>query len=73
MSAKNLVALLRGIKDSKIADMVLFPYRLFFIVSPPLVVSKCALAGKEKASLYTREPLTVTVCSVIILLVKTVL
>ena len=43
------------LKDSKIADMVLFPYRLFFIVSPPLVVSKCALAGKQNASLVQRE------------------
>ena len=35
----------RVLKDSKIADMVLFPYRLFFIALPPLVVSKCARAG----------------------------
>ena len=53
-------------------------YKLFLLTVETfaplqLVVSKCALAGKEKASLYTREPLTVTVYSVIILLVKIVL
>ena len=43
------------LKDSQKADMDLFPYRLFALALPPLVVSKCALAGKEKASLVQRE------------------
>jgi hypothetical protein len=50
------------LKDSKKADMDLYPYRLFSITPPLAVVSKCALTGKEKASLYTREPLAVSVC-----------
>ena len=37
------------------ADMDLFLYRLFFIAPPPKVVSKCALADKQKASLVQRE------------------
>jgi hypothetical protein len=36
----------RVLKDSKKADMYLFPYRLFFIALPPSVESKCALAEK---------------------------
>ena len=39
------------LKDSKKANMDLFPYRLFSIMLPLLVVSKCALTGKKKASL----------------------
>ena len=34
----------------------------FYLAQPPSVVSKCVLAGKQKASLYTREPLAVVVC-----------
>ena len=37
--------MLRDLKDSKKADMELFPYRLFSIWTPLWVVSKCALAG----------------------------
>lgn len=44
-------SVLRVLKDSKKADMDLFPYRLFSIMLPLLVVSKCALTGKKKASL----------------------
>ena len=34
----------------------------FYLAQPPSVVSKCVLAGKQKASLYTREPLDVVAC-----------
>ena len=39
------------LKNRKKADMDLIPYRLFSIVAPPSVVSKCALAGKQKPPL----------------------
>ena len=38
--------MVRILKDSKIADMDLYPYRLFSIAPPLAVVSKCALAGE---------------------------
>ena len=41
-------------KNSKIADMDLYPYRLFY-VNTTSVLSKCALAGEQKASLVQRE------------------
>ena len=48
-------------------------YKLFLLTVEAfaplqLVVSKRALAGKEKASLYTRGPLAVTVCLSVTLL-----
>ena len=36
-------------KDSKKADMDLYPYRLFSIAPPLAVVNKCALASKQKS------------------------
>ena len=35
------------LKEIKIADMDLYPYRLFSIAPPLAVVSKCALAGES--------------------------
>jgi hypothetical protein len=37
----------RMLKDSKTADMDYFRIGYFLLALPPLVVSKCALAGKS--------------------------
>jgi len=60
-------------RQENLAEAFVFEhYKLFLLMVEAfaplqLVVSKCALTGK-KASLYTREPLAVTVCLSVTLL-----
>ena len=58
---------------AKKADTELFPYRLFSVVPPLLVVSKCALSGRLYKPPSRREPLVVSPYVAVISLDKTVL